>query len=173
MLGAEDLREQRRVGRQIRPQRERRDGVRVIARPPRWCRPWILQHDAHGGEFVADAVGFGEVLRLARVKPRGDPRRDLGARELSAPARAALPVVEAHRAQAEETPACRRAPCARRDFEACISAIAFGVLRSSASASRTAGAGRGSASSAAASNHAASAFSASSRSFSVQLIGWR
>src|SRR5690242_5062836 len=26
----------------------------------------ILEHDAHGGEFVADAVGLLEILRLAR-----------------------------------------------------------------------------------------------------------
>ena len=53
-----------------------------------WDAPWpssrdlpggavlgILEHDAHGGEFVADAVGFFEILCLARGVARFDQVR--------------------------------------------------------------------------------------------------
>src|SRR5690348_2036226 len=37
----------------------------------------VLEHDAHGGELVADAVGFFEVFGSTSPLPRLDERRDL------------------------------------------------------------------------------------------------
>ncbi len=44
---------------------------------PRGARGTVLQHDALGRELVADAIGFFEVLRFARVVAGGDRAPDL------------------------------------------------------------------------------------------------
>ena len=64
---AEDFAQQRRVGRQERPQRQL--GMRAAPSSrdlPGGAVLESFEHDAHGGEFVADAVGFLEVLCFAR-----------------------------------------------------------------------------------------------------------
>src|SRR5690242_18545379 len=46
--------------------------------PPRGYSGLILEHDALLEQLVADPVGFGVVLRLARGLARGDPLLDPG-----------------------------------------------------------------------------------------------
>ena len=150
----------------------------IIARPPRWCRPWSPSaRTPMAAELVADAVGLLEVLGLgaAAIAARAMPRLSISsARE--APARAACSARHAFSSSRRKpknpsVPASALRPAAF--FKPCISAIAFGVLMSSSNASSTCGAGRGSASVDAASKKLASAFSASSSPFTVQLIGCR
>ena len=66
--GAEDLGEQRRVRRQERTQARSFGMARgAHQRAISQCGAvlGVLEHDAHRGELVADAVGFGQFLRLA------------------------------------------------------------------------------------------------------------
>ena len=151
--GTEDFRQQRRILDEERPQREGRvrDGAH---RAGSQVVPSLLSFSTmpSASKFVADAIGLGEVLRLAGIEPRRDAAVDLLGRDCKALVHGARANPRSHPRGSRKTRACRRAPCGpRRCCSACISAIAFGVLRSSHSASSTPGAGRASASAAAAS----------------------
>ena len=140
---AEDFAQQRRVRRQKRPQRE--FGMRAAPSSrdlPGGAVLGILQHDAHGGEFVADAVGFLEVFGLARGIARGDQVRDLCSRRsptrpAGTPPRSAAGIcrkpINCALAFSRRPRAWRPWPL-RRATRA-MHAKAFGVLRSSSSAS--------------------------------------
>src|SRR5256885_11337958 len=170
--GAEDLREQRRVLDEEGAQRE----LRVRTRHHRAVSQVVLSLESFS---ITPSAASSSRMRSAsakflalRAERRAAMRRSISsAGSAGAGARDARHCANAsgRKPKNASVPASALRPVALRS--ACISAIALGVLRSSASASTTPGAGRASASADAASKNLASDFPASSSPFRVQLIG--
>ncbi len=131
-------------------------GMRAATYPRRQVRALraVIEQDAGVGEFLADPVGGHEVATGAGGAASFDQRLDLDVAEAVLAGRRA-PAEPVFRLQLEKSPSAARSPAARpwpgpcsstvtallsRPACSCSTDCASGVLRSSSSASRTAGA---------------------------------